>query len=190
MNYSHLKLIFAGLAFCVLLLSVIGTGTVFADDKYTVKSKTQGKSKNTVTVAKSYSQSTSNQKQVCGNPEQTSLKNALGDASKKAVALKERLYKDWQAQSAQDNWEVIVKTKLEGSAEMQNYLQLQKKYDSLYSSCTSYDVRSQAVPVIPKKSCSDDEYQAAQKNIAAIDQKYGDLKRKYIEESKSASSSG
>lgn len=207
-SFFQTRELLAGFTVFVLLFSVLSTSVVFADDKYPTKSYTskqsQDKSKNlslgntaspVINKAKSQSVKTfdaySNQKQSCTSPEYVSLKNSLDDASKKAVALKENLYKEWQSQSTHnDDWEIIVKTKLETSQEMQNYLQLQKKYNDLYSTCMSYDARQQAVPVTPKKACPDDEYLSTQNNIASLDQKYGELKRKYLEEGKIVSSSG
>lgn len=176
--------ILASLAVFVLLSGVI-TSAAFADDKTDLKSKEarlQVQSKSTPANNPDIKNCTANLEL---------LKKIIDDASRKAGALKEKLYAEWKSQyssgQTKDDWNVYSK-KLESSQEMQEYRQTQEKYNSVMASCTN-DSQSKSsesrVQFTQSEECVN-----AQKMIDSIDQKYSALKQKAYDDWKSKNAQG
>lgn len=176
--------ILASFAAFMLLFSVVSS-VAFADDKTDLKSKESRQQ----TVQSKSTANNSDIKNCASNLEL--LKKLLDGASRKASALKEKLYAEWKSQYSsgqiKDDWDVYSK-KLDNSQEMQEYRQTQEKYNSILASCAS-DSQSKpaesSVQFTPSEECVN-----AQRMIDSIDQRYSILKQKAYDDWKSQNAAG
>ncbi len=175
--------ILASFAVSVLMFSMV-SNVAFADDNADLKSKetrqqtTQSKSANNSEI-----------KNCASNLEL--LRKLLDDASRKTIALREKLYAEWKSKYSsgqiKDDWDVYSK-KLDTSQEMQEYRQTQEKYNSILASCTNdsqSNHQESRVQFTPSEECV-----SAQRMIDDIDKRYSVLKQKEYDDWRSQNAAG
>lgn len=138
---------------------------------------------------------TNTQRIACNEDDYLHAKKELAVLEQRYGNFKERYYQEWQRMHESGeydgSWEQFAKEHFMNSLDMSEARQIHKKYSEFLRHCNqTTDTRPHPVdPTAPRTICKED-YEHARKELAALEDRYGELKMKFYNEWQSLHESG
>lgn len=145
-------------------------------------------SPNDVREVKPYAVSPTNIQRIhCNEDDYLHAKKELAALEQRYGNFKEKYYQEWQRMHESGeydgSWEQFAKEYFMNSLDMADARQIHKKYSEFLRHCNqATDARPHPVdPTAPRTICKED-YEHARKELAALEDRYGELKIKFYNE--------